>query len=434
MCREANDRAPGHEGEPCQRLDLAVQDNAIKVALYEGDDSYVEMSTKGSAVNKMLTTLQKDGIVIHGVQRPIRLGLYGDMSFLISIHGEPGVQTLFPCLQCDCHKDNLMLTTADFARKKIPHPRPMTTIRRNKLAHAFGKEYGLEEPYPCEGCGKLVAEHLDHPPENAKEEKDYPHHHFGQLHGRLPLQHVDHKDVVCCSMHGAHNIRAQSWYASVGRNLTTQAKVDDVNHILKHDWQMKRHAKCKKVNPKQGLTKESAIHFNGPEGKRVDSRIQEVLTKVNPRPGLSEEMWKSQEKLFSTFRRVEYDRTKWEALAQECREAAEEYRDIFVAMCNAKDGTISLHYALHHWPEHIEHYGPLCHTNAENLEASNQEAKGIGKKKCNRQKKRTTKTGQQTRGRMAQILARTIQIQVSRVNDAGTSKQVRRHVKTCVDE
>ena len=104
-------------------------------------------------------------------------------------------------------------------------------------------------------------------------------------------------------------------------------------------------------------------------------------------------------------------------------------------MCAVRDGTVTMRYAMYHWPEDIINNGPLCWTNAQNLEAANQEAKGDGKKRTNRQVTRVTKTGHSTRGRMAQILARSIMRQVVHIKRPRVAiKDLRRHVKKSEDE
>ena len=81
-------------------------------------------------------------------------------------------------------------------------------------------------------------------------------------------------------MHGKHNIRGQTWYATVGYNLYNAAKVQKVNTVLHEDWKMKRHT-VKQVDPKKGILKDAVIHFNGPEGETVDMRVGEVMDIVD---------------------------------------------------------------------------------------------------------------------------------------------------------
>ena len=116
---------------------------------------------------------------------------------------------------------------------------------------------------------------------------------------------------------------------------------------------------------------------------------------------MADALWDIKGQLFDCYSTVEYDRSKWAALVDRAQALAIQYRDLFVAMTSANDVTITMHYAIWHWPQNIRDHGSLCQTDAQSLEASNQEAKNFGKKKSNRQTKYTTKTGHETRGRMA---------------------------------
>eukprot|EP00873_Tetraselmis_striata_P025189 jgi/Tetstr1/445453/TSEL_033232.t1 len=47
------------------------------------------------------------------------------------------------------------------------------------MAHAMGKEYGLEEPYLCPGCGETIQRHGDFPPDDKDNMQNYQWVHFG---------------------------------------------------------------------------------------------------------------------------------------------------------------------------------------------------------------------------------------------------------------
>jgi hypothetical protein len=134
--------------------------NCIKAAIYEGGDSYVEMSTKGSMIlQRQLVKLHHEGLTIHKGRdtehhRKVRLGIFGDVAFINSTLGSGGCITNNCCPKCDCEKHQLMLSRDEFEHQNLAHPSPMTIRRRNMLAHAYGPEYDLDEPYVCEGCGK----------------------------------------------------------------------------------------------------------------------------------------------------------------------------------------------------------------------------------------------------------------------------------------
>jgi hypothetical protein len=138
--------------------------NCVKAAIFEGGDSYVEMCTKGSMIQRQLSKLQEEGLTIHKGRdteehKDIRLGIFGDMSFINAILGSGGCSTNNSCPKCDCQKHQFLWPSEEFVNRGEHQPRPMTILRRNMLAHAYGPEYGLHEPYVCEGCNKTISQH-----------------------------------------------------------------------------------------------------------------------------------------------------------------------------------------------------------------------------------------------------------------------------------
>jgi hypothetical protein len=310
----------------------------------------------------------------------------------------------------------------------------MTIRRRNMLAHAYGPEYDLEEPYVCEGCGKRISEHDQYPPQNENQEMTHMHKHFSQRHGRPPAQQVALADVVCCSMHGEHNLLAQTFYATITQHMWNKKVTDEVAKVVNEEWNMKRF-KIKQQTGTKAITKDTP-HFNGPEGKKVIKErgvlldiINKYVAKNSPTAReAAESLWLAQDELFNIWQTVEPDKSKWQALSEKARKAAEHYCNIFINICSASDGTVTMHYAMHHWPEDIAEHGSLAAINAQGLEASNQAAKNDGKTHCNRQVSRALKNGGKTRGRMAQILARSIIRQYNFVNH-DNDRRLWRHVK-----
>jgi len=124
------------------------------------------------------------------------------------------------------------------------------------------------------------------------------------------------------------------------------------------------------------------------------------------------------------------DASKWHTLADKaCWEAALEYCDLFPNLCSTSDGTITMHHAIHRWPNDIVEHGSLGLLNAQGLEARNQASKNDDKTHCNRHNMRTFMHGGQIRGRMAQILAKSIIRQYNFINHHNDNR-LSRHVKT----
>lgn len=265
------------------------------MAIYEGSDCYSEFSTKGSSVCNTIQRLQQDGLTCYGNRHSVLVGLFGDMSFLMSVVGGASCGANNACIKCDVDNSHVLWTTQQFLDAGVPLPGLMTIKRRAMLAHALGTDYGLPEPYHCPGCGDYIMDHMQGEPRTDAQEVAYRKKHFSQKHGRPPLGDVALENIVPCSIHGEHNLIAQTWYATVTQNLWDKAEVDRIAHIVNSEWGFKRHTISKQSGSKVA-TKKGTPHFNGPEGKIVCSRRKRSLTSYT-----HQELW-SAKKLTSCGR------------------------------------------------------------------------------------------------------------------------------------
>lgn len=417
------------DGNRLEGWALNSKDNNLKMAIYEGSDCYKEFTTKGSIAQKQITKLVNEGLTVNNNTYKVKMGLFGDMAFLDSVLGGSGCGSDRPCIHCDVSSKYLMWKKATFQDEHVPSPTPRTLEARTKLSHAFGAEFGLETPYECPGCHKTISRHLQYPPISQAEEAAYRAQHSHQQHGRPPPQ-LPFSDIVACSMHGEHNLLAQTWYATVQCNLWDANTANLVAKVVNEDWKMKRFTITRNTG-KKALTKDTP-HFNGPEGKVVLARREEVLSIVSP-PGhtdheLVRAIWEVQDRLFHLWHRpTPVDPADWEAAGDEAQKAAEDYVDLFTLLCSAADGTVTMHYAMFHWPDIIRKFGSLAGLNAQGLEAANQECKGDSKKRSNRQTVRLLGQGLWSRGRAAQLLAKSITRVLARTQ-ANVQKVLVRHV------
>ena len=151
-------------------------------------------------------------------------------------------------------------------------------------------------------------------------------------------------------------------------------------------------------------------HFNGPEGKKVlihRTQVLDIVLPSGPRRALANQLWAAQDALFETWRRpAAKTQAGREAHAEEARKHAVTVSRLFTRLCAGSDGTVTHHYAMFHWPEHIKHHGTLSVLNAQGLEACNQAGKQDLRNHSNRQTIREKKDVTQTRARVAQVLAR----------------------------
>lgn len=411
--------------------------NHIRAAIYEGGDSYAEFCLKGSVVQEQLRQLTSKGLHVKGRTYQVSLGLFGDMAFLDSVLGGSGCQSNHPCMLCNVHKDHIMMSTEAFKRLGIPQPQTKTRHLRCQLSHSLGVEYGLPEPYECPGCGMHIQEHGQGQPRTKKELDEYREKHWGQQWNRPPLTQVDVPNIVACSMHGKHNLLAQTWFATVTQHLYDTKVVEKVNAVVCDEWKMKRH-KHKAQTTKKPTTKDTP-HFNGPEGDKVIKHRATVLDIVLPANSgkavvrdariQADRLWQLQDSLFETWSR-ESPATQQgrDALAREAEKAAIAYVKQFVSCCSSSDGTLTMHYAMHHWPQHIRDHGSMSLINAQGLEACNQYSKRDSTQHCNRQPARVLKDGSMSVCRTAQLLARAM---MSTIFQAKRLKErvLKRHVK-----
>ena len=240
-------------------------------------------------------------------------------------------------------------------------------------------------------------------------------------------------------MHGQHNLIAQTWYATVTQHLYDTKLVEKVNVVVCEEWKMKRH-KHQAQTTKHPTTKNTP-HFNGPEGKKVmkdrDVVLDLVMPKNSKNAGVRQEraeadiLWQLQDVLFATWARPDpVLQAGRDALAKEAEKAAVAYVKQFIKVCSSSDGTLTMHYAMHHWPDHIRSHGGLSLLNAQGLEACNQAGKRDASRHCNGQMARVKKDGTMSRSRTAQILARAMMstlFQASKLKETIMKRHVKKH-------
>jgi hypothetical protein len=158
--------------------------NVVKLMLFEGhykDGQFV----KQLDVNKheLREICDSPEMKLHGAIYIFEIAIGGDMAFQGVTFGHAGAAYIFFCFICDMARNNKHLTPADYQRKGMTPPMEKTFVFAAMLAHAFGEEYGLTEPYMCHGCGLLVQCHGNlSPSDNQPGRQDYQFSHFGQRH------------------------------------------------------------------------------------------------------------------------------------------------------------------------------------------------------------------------------------------------------------
>ena len=149
------------------------------MAIYEGSDTYEEFSGKASIVNEQLQHLRSTPLRVRGRKYKMELGLFGDMAFLNEVQGGSGCNCREPCIECDVQNCYLHYSPDMFRKAGLDIPKAMDYARRCRLAHAYGEEYGITQPYVCEGCQKIISEHRQYAPQTSAQ--DEAHRHTGIL-------------------------------------------------------------------------------------------------------------------------------------------------------------------------------------------------------------------------------------------------------------
>jgi hypothetical protein len=125
-------------------------------------------------------------------------------------------------------RHNKHLTPADYKRKGMTPPMEKAIVFAAMQAHAFGKEYGLIEPYLYRRCGLRVKSHGDLPPSDNQQGRQ-------DNHLCPPIMLIDPVDMVGNTLHAGIQIFPHvMWYTVYNKCInvaTTQADVKALDVI-----------------------------------------------------------------------------------------------------------------------------------------------------------------------------------------------------------
>lgn len=134
------------------------------------------------------------------------------------------------CLEYDVANSYLHYNPQMFINVGMQLPKAMNYDRRCRLAHAFGEEYNIFEPYVCEGCQKQSVR-MECMPQRQRQRTTGT--------GTLTIHSAmaSHRSLYApptkyLCLHGELNVLAQTWYATITQNLTDKATVDAVNAVV----------------------------------------------------------------------------------------------------------------------------------------------------------------------------------------------------------
>ena len=260
--------------------------NCVKICIYEGADKYDQFSERTKGIRKQMDAIVESGIEVHGRTFPVRELMGGDTAFLGASSGHAGPSSTHHCHICSQNKMDMALTKRDYRRKGMELPFTKTVDVSNRLAHVFGAEFGLVEPYVCPGCSEVVNKHLQHAPaDTATARQAYQRTHFGQRHGHPPInQSVPTLDRIGDNMHAGLQICPQVMWQTIHCNVTTTSMATSVMNIMDEAgiWR-----EVKVMSKAKTPTKAGMPHFDGPELETLLQQRQRLLNVVFPDPVVS---------------------------------------------------------------------------------------------------------------------------------------------------
>ena len=183
--------------------------------LYSGNDSYklfqkfltCRQDHDTPSVLEQLHHLKRGGVLmpITDDGQPamqVNVSFYGggDGKFQSEQAGLNGHASNYPCGRCECKKEYLHLSKQHLEQRQ-PRLQRRNLQRCRMMAHKFGTEFGLTEPYNCPGCGLEITSQQQHLPMTEAAIKAFPSTHFGQYPDRHPLLPVELWDFIPDLLH-----------------------------------------------------------------------------------------------------------------------------------------------------------------------------------------------------------------------------------------
>eukprot|EP00873_Tetraselmis_striata_P015617 jgi/Tetstr1/435881/TSEL_024769.t1 len=238
-----------------------------------------------------------------------------------------------------------------YERKGMTKPITKSTGYAAMMAHAMGKEYGLEEPYLCPSCGLTIQRHGDFPPE----------------------------DMIGDTMHACIQICPHVVWHTVHKRCkdkqTTQAAMNAMELIGLPGREVKVLSRKGKA-----INKADLPALSGPEVKKMLEGRQVVLDAVIPASHAD------RVKIQAVWERYDGMSAAWSAdpggltayilaAANKLWTATEMFFAAFLDIATAKDVTPYMHEVAWHFPRWMELHGNLDALSVQCMEHCNREIK-----------------------------------------------------------
>ena len=372
------------------------QHNSRLGMMYAGKDSYhlmqrfLNAQPEGStspSILQQINLISQQGVVLNEGSVPVvkiqwRFG--GDLKVLSEIQGLNGAASLSPCTHCECRKCHLHLSKERLETTHSPTRRSL--LRCYMMAHMWGDEYGLSEPYQCPGCRKHITEQERHLPLTSAAQKEYPKQHAGQYANQPPLLPVEVWDAVFDVLHAILRSVVNMFFVSVTMNTPSKQKGQEIAAWMAAQL----HVECEVTHSQRNATttKKQGQSWNGQECWAVLGSIEDVLALVFDRDSRAYQthldMWDAFISLMAVWYVVDVHNTDHAALADVVDARAAAWLRAFLRVGSAEDITPTMHTIVCHYGDMIRRHGPLLPFSSEGLEAKHQPLKRGGKWRTNR--------------------------------------------------
>lgn len=385
-----------------QRVGDAVNSlhNNKLALLYSGKDSY-------SMLQKFLTCKQDEGTpsVLEQLQDLRRAGVQlssttqrhdaqqveisflggGDGKFQSEQAGLNGHASTFPCGRCECKKEHLHLSKHHLEHRH-PNLCKRTLQRCTMMAHKFGEEFGLTEPYHCPGCGLEITAEDQHLPVTDAAIKAYPGQHYGQYPDKQPLLPIELWDFVPDLLHAQLRTVVNMFFVTISMNLPNETKARELCIFMEE--RIKVAAEPVFNQGSRESTKKTLQTWTGKECWRVLNGIDDILGHVYPVGSQAyaqlKGIWDAWKELHAVLLIEDVPQDKWNALADVVDNKAAMWHQAFLAVTGTQDVTPIMHEIVCHYGDYIRLHGPLGPYSSDGLEARHQPIKRLSKHRTNR--------------------------------------------------
>lgn len=318
----------------------------------------------------------------------------GDLKWQSDQFGLNGHASRYPCTRCECHRDHIGLSKPNLQQRQH-HTVHRCMQKSLMLAHKFGPEWGLEEPYHCPGCQHIISSNDAFAPQSAKDIRDYPSKHYGQYHGLAPLLPVEHWDFVPDLLHAMLRSVINMFFVTVTMNLTSEARAKQLSDFM--EAELKVEAVPFFHQGSRASTKKNLQTWAGEECWLVMAGIEQVLRKVlEGRPTAHFDrmnaVWESWFDLYAALLLNDIAETEWEALASIVEKKATAWHANFMMVATPDDVNPTMHEIVCHFGDIIRRHGPLGPFSGEGIEARHQPIKRLCKHHTSRRGAGSTKT------------------------------------------